>query len=63
MSYAELKKRKLSDYKYLRDYRLRWSVTMSFDGFILANTNDRLDNDMYQHMNNNVYGMLYAKDP
>lgn len=24
MSYAELKKRKLSDYKYFLDYRLRW---------------------------------------
>ena len=27
-----------------------------------ANEASRLDNDMYHHMNNNVYGILYALD-
>lgn len=58
MASANLKARKREDYNFSLEYRTRWYALMSSQS-IHHLMPTRLDNDMYDHMNNSVYYLLF----
>lgn len=57
MASADLKSRKREDYKFSLEYRTRWYAKEQ--SAMPPLTIARLDNDMYDHMNNSVYYLLF----
>ncbi|KAF7137018.1 hypothetical protein CNMCM5793_006822 [Aspergillus hiratsukae] len=53
------RRRKRSDYVFHQEYRTRWQAS-PIPPFTTCQTNgNRFDNDMYAHLNNTVYAMLF----
>ncbi|RHZ46227.1 hypothetical protein CDV55_100014, partial [Aspergillus turcosus] len=53
------KRRKRSDYVFHQEYRTRWQANPIPPFYYLVLMSHRFDNDMYAHLNNTVYAMLF----